>query len=151
MSLSARLSRAFAYLFIGAAGIAVLILNLGNPHSNPLGIYLTIVWSLLLLTAVPAAWATVVSRFRVEYVLIPWLFGGMFVASAVSWWRIFDQHNSPSLPAAMFFSGLCFAVLARWFTLSELVTVHRLGVTGPGSVVYSFFEPDEETDDNEAD
>jgi hypothetical protein len=125
-----RVLRASAYFLICASGLWSLAVppgHTGTTLPSTLGSCLTVIWSLFILTSLPAAIVTLLGRYRVEYSLIPWFSGALFMAVVYEWWKV--SLGSEIVPHALFNSTLVFLLTVRFVTLHQLVRVKPKGET----------------------
>lgn len=119
-----RRGRALAYAFTSLVGFASLTFPPLVIMENRLGAA-AVVWSLFILTSLPAAVASLMGRYRVEYVLLP-LFGtALLVATINAWWNIITSGRTDVIARAAVASALVCLFITR------MITLHRVNKAEP--------------------
>lgn len=116
--------RAVSYLFTAMTGMYVLIApTLSWGLQSRMGVA-SVVWSLFMMTAIPAAVATLMGRYQVEAVLL-WLFGSALLVALVNTWaRAFTDDPVLIGRAAPATALLCLFV-------ARLLSLHRITKAPP--------------------
>lgn len=124
-----RLSRALGYIFTGLIGFSAVVFPVdpaqyGQSTGARLGL-LIYVWAAFMATAFAAAVATLMGRYRVEYVLLPLFTFALLVANVNAWYNV--TTIDPTIAARACASSALVCLLAyRWFGLNRLSRVHEL-------------------------
>lgn len=110
--------RAVSYLFCSVVGFYVLFS--GRSATTVLGV-VSLVWGLMMITAIPAAVAVLWGRYRIEAVLLP-LFGAALAVSIVNAWvRVFIEGQDDITGRAAVASALLCLLVVRGIQLHRIV------------------------------
>jgi hypothetical protein len=118
-----RILRSLSYLTIGSIGVYSAF----RPHGEipglgmgaMLGETLTLTWSIMMATALVAAVACVIGRYRIEYAALPWFMTAVILATAFGWIEVWDRPVLYVRVAAS--TALCFQIGVRYLTLHWLM------------------------------
>lgn len=113
-----RILRACAYATTALIGASVL-LTPPTLHSV-LGTWMTVIWALFILTAVPCIPATLRARYRMEYVFLP-MFTSALIVSVVVLWIHYGYGDAMPLTRLLAATALVFMFCARWANLHRIV------------------------------
>ena len=112
------IARACGYAFIAVLGFYALTYPYPDGRSY-LGWSAVVVWSVFLLTSLPAAVATLYGRWRVEYMMLP-LFGSGLAVAIVSAWIRAGSGDSRLIPSTSIATALLFLLVVRIFALHRI-------------------------------
>lgn len=123
-----KFGRALGYLFTALIGFGAVIFPVEYLSSSVEtttsrlgggGGAMLWVWSLFMMTAFPAAVATLMARHRVEFILIPFFTTALLVANVNVWFN--TVYADPTLMArASASSALLSLLCVRWLALNRL-------------------------------
>jgi hypothetical protein len=114
-----RLSRGLGYLIIGFGAVWLLMFAPPPAMTHALGFWLTLTWCGMIFTSIPAAYAVFVGDFTREYVLLPFFTGGLWIALAFGYTRL---YSSPEIGLRLYLlTGLALVLVARWFEINDLI------------------------------
>lgn len=111
--------RAGAYLFIALVGVYSLLSPSPTVIENRLGL-VAIVWSLFILTAIPAAIASLLGRYRLEVILLP-LFTAALLVAVVNGWVNTVPDDPTTFPRFSISSALILFCWLRWTQLHRIM------------------------------
>lgn len=111
-----RRGRALAYAFTSVVGFASLTFPPLVVMENRLGAAV-VVWSLFILTSLPAAVASLLGRYRVEYVLLPLFGAALLVADINAWYSVFHDGRTDLISRASVATALVCLFATRMLTL----------------------------------
>lgn len=122
VSTTTKVLRTLAYLAIGIAGGVVM--TEANQAKSVTGVILVLIWGLFIITAVPAAFCAAMGRYRAEYMLLPFFWGGMALA-AVSVWISAIMITPTAVPRALMVTALVLLLGLRYASLKELISLRK--------------------------
>lgn len=111
--------RSIAYLFIAAVGAYSIIFPSPTAIENRLGT-VALVWSLFILTSIPAAVASLLGRYRVEVVCIP-MFASALAVAVINAWVTSVPDDVTTFPRAAISSALVLFCWLRWSQLHRIM------------------------------
>lgn len=111
--------RCCAYLFIAAVGAYSILVPSPMVIENRLGI-VAFIWSVFILTAIPAAIASLVGRYRVEVILLP-LFSSALLVAVLNAWFSAVQDDITVFPRVCISSALVLFCWLRWSQLHRIM------------------------------
>lgn len=111
--------RCAGYLFIAAVGVYSIIAPAPTVIENRLGV-VAFIWSLFTLTAIPAAIAALMGRYRIEAILLP-LFGSALLVAVVNAWFNTVPDDPTAFPRVCLSSALLCACGVRWSQLHRIM------------------------------
>lgn len=122
---------ALGYLFVAGIGASTVLFP--SPLMGRIG-FLGILWAAFMFTALPAAVAVLIGRWRAEAVLLP-LFGSAFVIAIMNVLiRIFDGDNDASdvslIPRALTALALMCSLAVRSLQLHRILKAEPWITTG---------------------
>lgn len=111
--------RCMAYLLIAAVGGYAMVAPSPTVIENRLGL-VSVIWSLFILTAVPAAVAALLGRFRIEAILLP-LFSSALLVAVVNAWFNTVPDDPTAFSRTCIASALVCACGIRWIQLHRVM------------------------------
>jgi hypothetical protein len=126
-----RAARAGAYAFTALIGLSVILDPPDNSVKTALGLTLTVIWSVFILSAVFCIPGAILGRYRVEYALLPLFTAALLVAVLAIWFHAGD--DSFLVPRASASSALICLFIARWGALHKILQTleHMAERAGP--------------------
>jgi hypothetical protein len=118
--------RACGYLLVSVIGFYALLVPRDGTSLISASAYLgaaTVLWSLFLISAIPAAAATLFGRWRVEFILLPLFSSGLAVACVPSWIAVFVHDDIARLPRTAVATALLCLLVVRIFSLRRVTKV----------------------------
>src|SRR6184192_1912816 len=118
---------AAAYALTGAIGVSVI---LDPPILSALGLWLSVVWALCILTAFLCIPGALKARYRAEYVLLPVFTGALALAVVALWVHFANQEQGYTLPRVLTATILILLFSRRFWNLHRIVTAEAAPWTG---------------------
>lgn len=116
-----RAARAVGHTLLAASGAYGAFVSLPKSlllATNPI---LLAVWALFMLTSLPAAHAAFTGKYLLEYAALPFMFGGVSIYAVAMAHVIILGINLPSGVGMFAVAGLACYIVARWFSLNQLL------------------------------
>lgn len=112
--------RAVSYLFIAGVGFYTMFSTDPTLIENRLGV-VGVVWGAFMVTAIPAAFAVLASRYRVESIMIPLFGSALLVAVINAWFRVIFQDDGLMIPRVCVSTALLCLLVVRGLQLHRIV------------------------------
>ena len=119
--LGERLARAIGHTLLAGAGVYGALSTLPKSlllATNPV---LLVVWVLFMLTGLVAAHAAFRGQYLYEYAALPFMFGGAAIYVVAMAHLVVTGANLGSGVAMFVVAGLACYIVARWFSLNQLL------------------------------
>jgi hypothetical protein len=119
-----KLAQAGSYLFCALIGVSVFLWppvdSVTHTLAYPFAVY---TWSAFILSSILCVPATILGKWRVEYLLIPFFTTALIVAVVSVWLRA--GGDPLAIPRACTATALIFAFIARFMTLNRIVNAGK--------------------------
>ena len=119
--LGERLARAIGHTTLAGAGLYGAFVSLPKSlllATNPV---LLVVWALFMLTSLVAAHAAFRGQYLYEYAALPFMFGGVAIYGVAITHMVVTGLNLASGVGMFAVTGLACYIVARWFSLNQLL------------------------------